>query len=205
MNKKKIIIIALSLLLFFVAGAFVGIFGKQDVQKIKDKFNNSTQTEININVNLLKNSNFSLNDSGIREFNETNVTDAREFINNWKITLIDGAQFVMYQVNDGLYIRTESNVGFGIYQSVSEVEEKLANRDLTLTISVDDVVYSTTGILTDVNNRFSLYLASSQIVASLNIDSGVVAVNFNVNANSNFTVNWVKLELGNVFTGYIAE
>ena len=208
MNKKKIIIIALSLILFLVAGVFVSLFGKQDIQKIKDNISNSVQSETNVNQNIIQNSNFSINTTGNTLLNQDNIKNGDVFLDDWLFCSQDNHQFTSYLVPTGLYMRNDGTERFTICQDVSEGVILYGNKEVTLTISVDDIVYSVTGVLTEndslVINVFSGENNVSNTSVLLYISTGVLSFNISFNEGANFIMNWVKLELGNVFTGYSA-
>ena len=208
-RNKKILIIALVLALFLVAGVFVALFGKQDVQKIKDNFSNNEQTTVapTTNGNILLNSNFALNSSGVVMFNKDNIKSS--FVDNWQCDPGEDVVFTSYQVPEGIYVRNEGTASLVFYQDVAEGVKLYGNKEVTLTISVDGVVYSKTGVLTSdkelVLNVYSGAERISYTSVALFINSGKLSVSIKFMGGANFTLNWVKLELGNVFTGYSAE
>lgn len=202
LKNKKIVIIALSLVLFLVAGVFISLFGKQDFEKVKDKINNSTQTESNVNVNLLKNSDFSINNSGLNIFDQE--SDSTIFLDDWVLRGVADMEYTIYQVSDGLLIQTGESSTIGLWQNIDGVNSFI-NREITLSFSCDGIVYSKTDTLSDTKTFMKIFQPSLQAVVELKISQDYVAVGFNVLEGFNSTLNWIKLEFGNVFTGYIAE
>ena len=205
---KKILTISLvTLLAIGTLGVSLAFFGRDDFNKAKDAIKDAIvkEEETKENVNLILNSNFQINTTGKELFDETtNASNETKLVDNWRLNIGTGdLDFTMYQVAEGLYVRNEGDSTLYISQVIDEGVELCANRELTLTVSIDDVVYSATGILTETNGVIvkATDVAGSHVQIFINDNKCALSVSAKSGANVIF--NWVQLEFGNVFTGYV--
>ncbi len=208
-SKKNILIIAVSLLFVAVIGIFASFFAKDDLGKVKDKIDNFIEQEESTvgNNNFVKNSNFAINTSGVEVFDETTNTKVDSaLLDDWTIYYYNDTcpEFTAYQVNDGFYVRNESDTYFQINQVIDEGVAKLGNKEITLTVSVDDVVYSVTSTLTSTEKVELTNLGDPNIYLAMFEQYGMCCLTLRFYTGVEATINWVKVELGSVFTGYNA-
>ena len=206
--KKIITISAVVLLMIATLGTFAAFFGKSDFVKVKDKWNDIKdkfqQEEVVSNVNLLSNSNFQINTSGIDVFtNENAGTINSTFMDGWMNPNGKECVFEMNIVDNGLFVKVSEDSAneFHIKQSLNE-PGLVIGQTVTMSFSVNDIVYSGTVSLVDgVWNRID----GSGVEYSMVLQSaGGVSVFVCFEQGFEGVVNWVQLELGNTFTGYVA-
>lgn len=214
-KTKKILIIVLSVMLIGLVLASASIFGKDDWNNLKDKFNDLTQQEEVVveSKNALKNSDFSINTKEITVFDETVHPvpgSTTTMIDNWYLNKADGqtasdekvVKYTAYQTEDGLYFKNTGDYDLSLQQVIEEGVVKYANKEMTLSISIDDVVYTATGVLSGYHS-ISIKIGTLQSAyATVLFSQNSCNVQVDLKAGSNVTINWVQLEEGNVFTGY---
>ncbi len=204
MNKKKIIIIALSLLLIFVAGAFVALFGKQDFEKVKNKINEATKQETVVNDNLIYNANFKINSRNIAKFNQDNITTYEDkFLDGWNKTNFTGSTFEVVQVENGMFVSVigEENQALSMQQPI-ENDGAVIGQAITMSVSVNGVVYSKTFSETIDGEYYALGIDSGLYLQMFRHSEGSAVFYVEFRAGFEGILNWVKLETGTVFTGY---
>lgn len=200
-KTKKILIIALTVLLVGLIGAMGAIFGKEDWNKVKDKISDIAQEDV-VDNNLLLNSDFSKNTSGVVVYDET-ITVGTYIVDNWKFyaSTTEGLDFVLSQTGSGLYINNSSR-GFSITQSIANGASKYADKDLTLTFSVNDIVYSATFNI-GIDETFTLESADNiNAMVGMYITTDSCSLYLQVKDVTEVVINWIQLEEGTVFTGY---
>lgn len=212
-NKvKKILLISLVVLLAIgTLGMSLAFFGKDDFTWVKNKVEDAFVKEEEIvqsTKNIALNSNFAINNTENDYYDETVLTsNIGMVVDNWKyLCTADDTyvrDFIMYQTDEGLYIRNDGTAAFNLIQTIDEGIAKYSNKELTLTFSVDGVVYSKTGVLTEI--RGIGVSSNGPVKSNVNIflSNGQCNLAVSVGAGTNSTVNWVQLEEGNVFSGYI--
>ena len=206
-KTKKFLIIVLSVMLFGLIFASASIFGKDDWNNLKNKFNDLTQQEEVVSKNLVNNSDFKINTTGITIFNETNcTTETANLIDNWVISPYECIDFTIYQVSDGLMIfNDDADHKLSVRQRFTEnnCAEKYVNKDLTFTTSINGVVYSFSMNL-EMGKQATLKIpdGSVNIAVSTHPSINQLSVLYEVSASSNVVINWAQLEEGSVFTGY---
>ena len=210
--KKIITISGIVLLLIATLGTFAAFFGKQDFAKLKDKWNETFNQETIVeSVNLLQNSNFAQDSTGITFKTHENVVHKADIVDNWIRQGSTDSEFEIYSSETGLHINVTnvgtSQDGFVIQQYFEREFGKISDMPLTFAVSVNGIVYSETFEFNDENTSEYLYYP---LVESLKIGfcyleatSAGYKVIFKVLSPAEFTINWVHLEKGNVFTGYI--
>lgn len=209
--KKIITISAVVLLLIATLGTFAAFFGKNDFAKVKDKWNDVKdkfqQEEVVSSVNIVKNSNFKINTTGTDIFTEeTSSGNGVSLVDNWKLNAGSSStdlDFIMYQVDEGFYVRNDGGSPVYLSQIIEEGIALYANKELTLTVSIDDVVYSASGVLTE-NDRIQVNINSMvDSHVAIYISNNTCSIGVSLRPGANSIINWVQLEEGNVFTGYV--
>ena len=201
MNKKKIIIIALSLVLFLVAGAFVSLFGKQDFEKVKDKININQEETVEIR-NLLYNSDFSINTSGKELFSsEDGVKYGTKFFDGWSDNCGTCTDYLLYSTNSGLYAKIGADTSSLDLVQYIDFGKDYVGKDYTLTISVNGVVYSKSFNFIN-GTEYILNTGSFVVVFSMTTDSGYLKCVIQFKPSFDGEINWVQLEKGLIFTGH---
>jgi len=204
-NKtKKILIIALSVLLIGLIGAMGAIFGKEDWSKVKDKINDITQEEV-VNNNILLNSDFSA-ESDVLTYDETALTDGSNghIFKDWQLlsTQTENCDFEVTKVGAGLFIKSVGSGTFQVAQTIKDGVTKYADKTLTISVSINGVVYSDTFCI-GADEEFQMTaLEKLGVRIATYISSGNMKVMVMVNGPVEAVVNWVQLEEGSVFTGY---
>lgn len=207
-NKfKKILTISLvTLLAIGTLGVSLAFFGRDDFNKAKDAIKDSIVREETISdVNIVKNSNFSVSDSNISILDETTLVSGGKVVNDWYMHTNDSdLDFVITKTIDGLLVKNEGNGTFGINQVIADGGILYMEKDLSFTVCVDDIVYSKSFSL--VGNELESIVVYDTLDFFVGVYSGSgqfkVVVEFKPGAD--VMLNWVQLELGNVFTGYVA-
>ena len=211
MNKKtkKILIIALSVMLVGLIGAMGAIFGKDDLNKAKDKFNELTEQEVVVETkNLVYNADFQINTTGIDIYNETNATKYQDPIfDGWNMTTTVDTEnpqaFILRETDDGLYVNTEGQVA--IYQAILD-DEKIIGKTVTFSFSVNDVVYSKTFKIDEPETEYKVVAGSTLVVNYIRyrLENGTYQSKVVCGFHSGFegVLNWVQIEQGDVFTGF---
>lgn len=204
MNKKKIIIIALSLVLFLVAGAFVSLFGKQDFEKVKDKINEATKQETVVNDNLIYNANFKINSRNISKFNQDNITTYEDkFLDGWNKTNFNGSTFEVVQVENGMFVSVvgEENKALSMQQPIED-DSAVIGQSITMSFSVNGVVYSKSFTETIDGEYYALGIDNGLYLQMFRHSDGSSVFYVEFRTGFEGILNWVKLETGTVFTGY---
>jgi len=205
-KSKKILIIVLSIMLFGLFMAYAAMYGKEDYNKVKDKVNEITQEEV-INNNILLNSDFSA-ESDVLTYDETALTDGSDghIFENWQLlsTQTENCDFEVTKVGAGLFIKSVGTGTFQVAQTIRNGITKYADKTLTISASINGVVYSDTfSIGADEEFQMSALEKLGVRIATY-ISSGNMKVMIMVNGPVEAVVNWVQLEEGSVFTGYNA-
>lgn len=216
MNKiKKIITIsAIILLLVATLGTFAVFFGKEDFAKIKDKWNDTFQKEEVVveSSNLIKNSNFQTNTTGITTFTSENVTSYHTaMFDEWKSESAMGEGALIVVTENGLYAKfpeeyslDSTSTDFMIGQYVEGIDN-VFGQVVTLTFSVDNVVYSKTFEFSEKDYHYSVGTVDNLLVSMCRYSTTNLSnVVLKFNAGFEGVVNWIQLEQGSVFTGYVA-
>ena len=200
MKKKKITIIVLSLVLFLVAGAFVGLFGKQDMQKIKDTF----QQEETVNLsNLIYNADFSINKDNVKEVtNETVSTYGKAILDGWYFTAFDAESYVAVPLSNGLYVKVVGETGHLSLQQHIYDAGAVIGQTVTMSFSVNNIVYTKTFTANVEGQYYSLGNDNGLLASMTRHIDGKVSFYLDFKNNFDGILNWVKLEKGSVFTGY---
>ena len=203
-KTKKILIIALSVLLVGLVGAMGAIFGKTDWNNLKNKVNEIiNQEEIVETKNLIYNSDFSINTSGKTVFSsEDGVAIGTEFFDGWFDNRGTSTDYTLYSTTSGMYAKIGEDAGtrFDIVQHISS-SEGLIDNVYTMAISINDVVYSKTFTL--VQGEF-VYLDIEPLAVTMTLasDNGFLRQFIGLQPGFEGIVNWIQLEEGNIFTGY---
>lgn len=202
---KKITIIVLSIMLIGLLGAIVALFGKSDFAKLKDKIKDNTQEEVVVaSKNMVRNSNFQTNTTDIKVFNaENSGTQGDVFMDGWYNFDINfsGTDYLVYAVDNGLYIQYNSEGNISIGQDL-ETPEAVIGQTCTMSMSVNDVVY--TKVISIIDQEWFTMQCDELSLAVIYNSTSTGEVSFVIKANQGFegVVNWVQLELGDVFTGH---
>lgn len=214
MRKQKIKKIAMISLVTLLAIGTLGIslafFGKGDFTKVKDTIKDTIvrEEETKENVNIIKNSNFKVNTTNVTMFTEeTNSVNDSMLLDDWKLnlgTIGETLDFTMYQVAEGFYVRNDGDISIYLAQKIDEGVALYANKELTLTISIDDVVYSASGVLTESNQIQVVVNSLLGSHVSIYINNNTCAIGVSLKSGVNSIINWIQLEEGPVFTGYVA-
>ena len=205
--KKIITISAVVLLMIATLGTFAAFFGKSDFAKIKDKWNETFPKEevVVASNNILKNSDFTINTTEIAVFDETNCTStSNALVDNWRLSPVLCEDFTIYQTSDGLRcINEDTENALYIRQNFEDGPEVFANKKVTFTVSIDNVVYSVTGSV-DLGEVVNVDIKdnTAMLQISLDRDTMLFSVMVRVNKSSDIVFNWAQLEFGEVFTGY---
>lgn len=208
-NKvKKILLISLVVLLAVgTLGMSLAFFGKDDFTWVKNKVEDAfvQEEETKENVNLISNSNFKINTSGVTEFTQANVTKYKDpFVDDWYSMHGDCDNFLVIPVDNGLYIKVDESASqhLDISQNMKSSEGFLGET-FTVSFSVDDVVYSKTFVLELTATEYRL--STGSLLATITKHAGThTSLTIQVKAGFEGTVNWVQVEKGDVFTGYVA-
>lgn len=206
--KKIIIISVVVLLLLGTLGTFLAFYGRDDFNYVKNKVENAfVKEELTENRNLIYNSDFSINTSGIDVFTqETSTKYGDPLFDGWILNHGNCDNFKLYSTDSGLYLKVDetANLHFDMSHRVMNSSGFLGDT-FTMTFSLDGVVYSKTFDLTLANTEYRL--SSNHLVATFSKYSSstsytYVTVNIQANAGFEGTINWIQLEFGDVFTGY---
>ena len=153
-------------------------------------------TNLGYRPNLLINGDFQVN-----QYNFTSLTMAgnrKYFIDRW---LHAWGTSTITKVDDGIKIINTSNSGTPIEQCVECNINQTLGKKLTLSASVDGVVYSTTNTLSEVekvfeSENFGMYFRADA-------SKGCIVVRIYALQSKTITINWVKLEQGSVATPFV--
>ena len=208
--KKIITISAVVLLLIATLGTFAAFFGKNDFSKVKDKWNDIKdkfqQEEVVENVNIVKNSNFKINTlSESKSFDKTNLTLNKDFIDNWSFFAgSEEFEAEITLVDNGIHLKNTGNTLCEILYTVEDGVVNYEGDKMTFAVSVDDIVYSLSfdAVFGEVNG-LEIY-KDSTVSVGIFPGSGQFRISVRFLTGADLTVNWVQLEEGNVFTGYVA-
>lgn len=191
-------------MLFGLILASASIFGKEDWNNLKDKVNDLTQQEETIvSNNILENSNFKATTKPGTIFTEADVEMGAYFVDNWHFVVNDASSFEIYQSANGVYVNNKEGY-FSIRQRLDNALGLYDNKEVTLTMSLNDVVFSISGVLSSDNEILLSTNNNVFAVATLIYDMDCLYVNISFKEVGEFTVNWVQLEEGSIFTGYNA-
>lgn len=211
--KKIITISAVVLLLIATLGTFAAFFGKNDFAKVKDKWNDikdkfQQEEVVQDNKNLISNSNFQINTTGITIFTEETALDSEKntfvFMDGFvsDVGAAQGSDFELYAVENGLYVKNMSETAnVSVSQYITD-SSKIFGQDVTVSFSYNGVVYSKSfnfiegeeyKLATDKLCYTLTYSQNGSVVFTLKLEKGFEGI-----------INWVQLELGSVFTGYVA-
>ena len=201
-TKRILTIIGVSLLLIATLGTFMAFFGKNDLANFKDKVEDAfvKEEETAINNNILKNSNFSQNSGEIKIFTHDNVVLDDSFTDDWVCHGVS-SNFEAYQISDGLYVSNNSTESIQLTQFIENGVSLYCGKEITATVSVDGVVYSATFVVNSGEFKSVEFPTASGLVIRCS-GSTTFKATLSIGQGQYF-INWVKLELGNVFTGYV--
>ncbi len=207
-NKfKKILTISLvTLLAIGTLGVSLAFFGRDDFNWVKNKVENAfVQDVTKESNNLLKNSNFAINSSEVAVFDETNVTLNNPLVDNWNYFTNDTStvSFTAYQVEEGLYVKNSGNTTFHLSQILNEDKEMYIDRDVTLSLSLNGVVYSVSKYFTESSSVTLGVTSNFGSTVKIIVEKGKCSVSMYFNAGFEGVINWVQFEEGAVFTGYV--
>ena len=150
------------------------------------------------NPNLLINGDFQVNQ---RQFtNVSNNLNNIELVDRW---LKAWGNCKVEKVDEGLKITNNGSGGSPIEQRIECKLNEMVGKTMTLSASVDGVVYSVSGILgTEVvkltKSNFGMYFQADTT-------KNCIVVRIYPESYINLTVNWVKLELGSMATQFISR
>lgn len=205
-TKRILIIVGVVLLTILTFSMFMSFFGKNQLNdfkhKVEDVFVDKTNT---VNANILKNSNFKINTSGIEIFDETNCSvGSTPLVDNWIMSPYASTDFTLFQVSNGFKcINEDSTNKFSIRQNISDEIVDYLNTELTFSISIDGVVYTSSGVLSNKWDNISIISLNESVKAFIQFDGSNITTIIEISPKNSVVLNWVKLELGDIFTGYI--
>jgi hypothetical protein len=158
--------------------------------------------------NLLINANFPVNQRG--QSSTTITNDIGTFVvDRWIAFGNASCNYVVTKTTDGLKLGAMTLGTFrGLYYTIernAEVDRDIAGKTVTLSVSVDGVIYSNTFIYakqytTLVANNLYDIVCNATHVASY----GYIQIVFNKD-NVEHTINWIKLELNDHATPFIPK
>ncbi len=154
-----------------------------------------------INKNLLDNTNFK-HPVNMRGQSSYSTTSGMFFIDKW--WLFSTNSITSELIENGLKL-TWKGTNDGIQQRVDKAMLTVGEK-YTLSVSINNVVYSATFTYKDNSNIVSAYSANASysycINSNINDDFIRVYAFTNYSGAGSCTINWVKLEKGERFTGY---
>ena len=208
-TKRIIMTVVIILLLIATCGVFLAFFGKDDFTKVKDKWKDTfQQEEVVENRNLIYNGDFKINTTENTIFNSENVTAYNTpMVDGWhsETGLVEGATLIVSE--DGIYAKISEDYAsshFLFGQNVQNIDS-VFGKVVTLTFSVDDVVYSKTFNFEIVDKNYEVVSTDGLSLALCRYPSnGISNVVITLKAGFEGTINWIQLEEGSVFTGYSA-
>lgn len=170
--------------------------------KVDKKANQSDLNQLS-NPNLIVDSDFQLWPSGITiksRYGSTYLMD--KWMSNQVIE--NGATYT--KVASGLQITSDvGNSSAGIQQNI-ETGYKFHGKNVTLSASVNGVLFSHTFMLPD--NNYSQYWVTDKVLLQVSTDSSknILGVIISlVGENVSNVINWVKLELGSLATPFVPK
>ena len=208
--KKVLIGSLVSLLAIGTLGTSLSFFGRDDFNKAKDTIKDAFVKEEDavVTKNILCNTDFQVNTTGKSVFTQADISKVNDLcVNGWasNTTANDTFDFVLMPVEDGLYAKLSETQNGEVRLLQHITAEKVLGKTLTLSFSVNNVVY-TNVFYFDVAQREVLYSNSGlnfAIISSADTEtSGVVSFIVGFKPSFEGVLNWVQLEVGDVFTGY---
>lgn len=206
-KNKKILVIVLSFVLLTVIALSASIFGRTDWNNLKDKIDDLTQKEEVVETkNYIYNADFSINTTGISVFTEENCANETkhtyEFMDGYvsDTGINSDCDFELYSVVNGLYVKNMSETAnVSVSQYIRNSKDLIGN-DVTMSFSYNGVIYVKTFNFVE-GEEYKLstgklcytlsYTQNSVVIFTLKIEPGFEGV-----------INWIQLELGNIFTGF---
>lgn len=169
-------------------------FGAGDLNKTNQGVNQINRRPVN--NNLLINSNFA-NPVNQRQYDGT-VTDTSIYtIDRWKL---NAGQAFDLDAN-GITFKPHSTTCYFVQRIKAN---ELKGKKVILSMKINGKVHSLSAVVSEENSNNSMTIDGA-IAMNFNYDSSndIIAVDLSINAGSTPTVEWAKLELGEVATPYV--